>query len=78
MRQIEVEATDSDNSEEVYTINRIRVPLEKVDPYCVDINICYKRVSMEIDTGASVTIMGLKTWKKNKQQKVAGAHKSAS
>ena len=55
-----MESADSDNSEEVYIINRISMPLEKVDPNYVDINICDKRVSMEIDTGASMTIMGLK------------------
>ena len=66
MRQIEVE---SYNSEEVYIINRISAPLEKVDLYYVDINICDKRVSMEIDTRASVTIMGLKTWGKINNKK---------
>ena len=75
VRQIEVESADLDNFEEVYIINRISAPLEKVDPYYVDINICDKRISMEIDTGASVTIMGLKTWKKINNKKSLGPTK---
>ena len=57
MEQV-VEKADEDNCSEEDVYNIYPVTEKRVPSLIVDIHIASKNISMEIDTGASLTVMG--------------------